>query len=131
MNDHKGKRLFITGIPTAGKSYLTKKLASEHNGIAVSLDDFREELASDPRYKKWVNFYLDQDENVYFAETNPCTLWQNLVNQSEALWPAFAEKIQSYRTEEKPVIFESVNILPRLAHKYLEFPGIVLLGASL
>lgn len=130
MNDHKGKRLFITGIPTAGKSYLAKKLSLEVKGTAICLDDFREELASNPRYQKWVNFYQDQDENVYLAKTDPVALWQNLVTQSEVLWSAFAEKIQSYRAEEKPVIFESVNILPHLARKHLGFPGIVLLGGS-
>ncbi len=133
MTKHAGKRLFITGIPTAGKSYLAKKLASEINGISISLDDFRDELASDAQYKqykKWINFYLDHDENVYLAETKPDVLWKNLVAQSEALWPAFVEKIHSYSSEEKPVIFESVNILPHLARKDLEFPGIVLIGFS-
>ena len=125
------KRLFITGIPTSGKSYLAKKLASEIDGIVVCLDDFRENLVSDSRYKKWVNFYLDQNESVYLEKTDPDALWQNLVVQSEGLWPVFAEKIHLYRSEEKPVIFESVNILPHLAHKHLEISGIVLLGASL
>jgi predicted kinase len=38
---HVGKRLFITGIPTSGKSYLAKILAEKVGGIAVIFDDFR------------------------------------------------------------------------------------------
>lgn len=124
------QRLFITGIPTSGKSYLAKKLAQETGGTAVLLDDFRESLASEGAYAKWVNFYLDQDEEKYYTKTSPDQQWSNLVKQSEALWPAFLEKIQSYAREEKPVIFECVNILPHLAKKDLDFPGVVLLGAS-
>ena len=62
-----GKRIFITGIPTAGKSYLAEKLAEKVGGICVSIDDIREELVKDERYKKWVNFYLDQDEYDYYT----------------------------------------------------------------
>jgi len=128
MTPHKGKRLFITGIPTAGKSHLAKKLAAEVDGIIVLLDDFRETLASRERYKPWVNFYLDQDEETYLTKTTPDDMWKNLVAQSEALWSAFLEKINSYASEQKPVIFECVNILPHLAHQDIEFPGIVLIG---
>lgn len=56
---HKGKRLFITGIPTAGKSHLAKLLAKEVGGRDINLDSFREDLARDERYRKWVNYYLD------------------------------------------------------------------------
>ena len=130
MNQHKGKRLYITGIPTAGKSYLAQKLAEEVGGIAVSLDDFREALVFDERYKKWVEFYLDQDEELYLKTTSPEQMWANLVAQSEAVWPAFMEQINSYADEESPVIFECVNILPHLAHKDLSFPGVCMIGAS-
>ena len=127
---HKGKRLFITGIPTAGKSYLAKRLAEEVGGVAVCLDDFREGLVEDEKYRKWVNFYLDQDEKSYLTESSPDVQWNNLVRQSEALWPVFIEKMFSYAEEQRPVIFECVNILPHLARRDLDFPGIVLLGSS-
>lgn len=127
---HKGKRLFITGIPTSGKSFLAKQLAQKLGGIAICLDDIREELGKSEPYKKWVNFYSDQDEKEYLTQTSPEELWNNLVRQSEALWPALLEKIDSYTDEPKPVIFESVNILPHLAKQDLDFPGIVLLGTS-
>ena len=126
----KNKRLFITGIPTSGKSYLAKKLASAVGGIAVPLDDFRESLASNVTYKKWTNFYLDVDEEKYLKETNAVDQWKNLVNQSEGLWPAFLEKINSYKSENKPIIFECVNMLPHLAKRSLNFPGIVLIGET-
>jgi len=123
-------KLFITGIPASGKSYLAKKLARETGGIAVILDDFRESLASDERYKKWVNFFLDKDEEKYYRETSLIDQWNNIILQSEGLWPTFFEKINSYKEEKKYVIFECVNILPHLAKKDLDFPGIVLLGRS-
>jgi hypothetical protein len=130
MKEHKGKRLCITGIPTAGKSTLTERLAAETNSVAVLLDDFREDLAGDERYKKWVNFYLDQNQETYYTTTSPENQWKDFVTQSEALWPAFLEKIDSYTEEERPVIFECVNLLPHLIHKDLLFPTIVLIGST-
>lgn len=126
----KKKRLFITGIPTAGKSYLGKKLAEQVGGICVSADDFREDLASDDRYKKWVDFYLDQDEHTYYTTTEPDEQWLNLVRQSEGFWPGILEKIRQYDSEDRPVIFEGVNLLPHLAHQDLRIPGIVIIGRS-
>ena len=123
------RRLFITGIPTSGKSYLAKKLADEVGGIAVFLDDYREELTNDERYKKWVNLYLDKDEKSYLEKTDSDKQWANLVAQSEALWPAFLEKINSFSIEANPVIFECVNLLPHLMQKQ-NFSGLVLIGDS-
>ncbi len=130
MKKHLGKRLFVTGIPTAGKSYLSRKLAAEVGGISVSLDHHRQAISSDPRYQKWIQFYWNVDEKEYFSKTIPEQQWQNLVNQSEALWPAFMEKINSYSEETKPVIFECVNMLPHIVKKDIDFPGIVLVGTS-
>jgi len=124
------KKLFITGIPTAGKSYLAHKLANEVGGIAVSLDDFREKLAKNPDYKKWIDFYINKNEEEYLTQTSDEDKWADLVAQSEGLWPAFLEEIKKYEKEEKLVIFESVNILPHLAKKDLDFTGIVLIGDS-
>lgn len=130
MQNHKGKRLFITGIPTSGKSYLAKQLADKVGGIAVLFDDFRENLAKNDRYKKWTNFYLDVDEKEYLTKTNPEKQWENLIAQSKGLWPAFLQEIEKYKDEEKPVIFECVNILPHIAKRDLDFLGIVLIGNS-
>jgi hypothetical protein len=125
------KRLFITGIPTAGKSYLAKKLAEEVGGICVSVDDMREELSKDERYKKWVNYYLDQDEKNYYSTTTYDEQWKNLVAQSEGFWPGVLTGLAQYADEDRPVIFEGVNILPHLAHKDLQIPGIAIIGRSL
>jgi 2-phosphoglycerate kinase len=130
MTDHKGKRLFITGIPTSGKSYLAKKLAEKMGGIVVSLDDFREDLAKDDKYKKFVNFYLDKDELEYYTKTSPEEQWRNFVSQSEGLWPAFLDKINEYKNETRLAIFESVNLLPQLIKKSFDGPVIVLIGKS-
>ncbi len=111
-----GKRLFITGIPTSGKSYLAEKLAETVGGIVIYLDDLRENLSQDEKYRAWVNFYLDQDEKTYLTSTSSDDQWENLKKQSEAIWPA---------------IFECVNILPHLARRDLNFPGVVLVGKTL
>lgn len=124
------RRLFITGIPTAGKSYLAKKLAEEVGGICVSVDDMREELAKDERYKKWVNYYLDQDEYTYYTTTTYDEQWENLVKQSEGFWSGILAELAKYADEDRPVIFEGVNILPYLAHRDLQITGIAIIGQS-
>lgn len=124
------KKLFITGIPTAGKSYLAEKLANEVGGIWISTDDLREELAKEARYKKWINFYLNQDEYEYYTTTDYDQQWKNLVRQSEEIWSGIFEKITALYKGDKPIIFEGVNILPHLAKKFLDFPGITLIGKS-
>ncbi len=128
--NHKGKRLFISGIPTSGKSYLAKLLAQKVDGIAVLLDDFREGLSENENYLKWTNFYLDKDEKTYLTETTEQKQWQNLVAQSEGLWSAFLDEISKYKDETKPVIFECVNMLPHLVKRDLGFDGVVLIGSS-
>lgn len=127
---HQGKRLFITGIPTAGKSYLAHQLGLKMGAVVVNLDDLRESLAKDERYKKWVNFYLDLDEKFYFSNVPADEQIANLIAQSEAVWPAFLEKINEYATESRPVVFECVNLLPHLVKKHFDFPLIVLTGKS-
>ena len=124
------KRLFITDIPASGKSYLAKKLADSLGGIAVSLDDLREGLSNNKEYKKWTDFYLNQNEFEYLTKTSPTDQWSNLVAQSEALWPVFPAEIRKYENELRPVIFECVNILPHLAKRDLNFPGVVLVGKN-
>lgn len=128
--NHAGKRLFITGIPTSGKSYLAKRLAEKVGGIAVILDDFRENLSTQNEYKKWTDFYLEKDEKEYLTNTSGDKQWENLVAQSEGLWPAFLEEIEKYKDETRSVIFECVNMLPHLVKRDLGFDGVVLIGAS-
>lgn len=125
----RSKRIFITGIPTSGKSYLAKKLAEKVGGEVISTDNMREEMYKDPQYKEWVNFYLDKDEKEYYTTTSPEEVWNNLVRQSEALWPFILKRILSH-AENKPIIFEGVNILPHLAKRDLPFDGVVLIGKS-
>lgn len=126
-----GTRLFITGIPTAGKSFLAQQLAKETGGLAVCLDDLRSVLASDERYRAWVRFYADQDERAYYADHDADERWHDLVAQSEALWPAFLQAIALYRNMTVPVIFESVNLLPHLLRRdFPDDPGLALVGTT-
>ena len=131
MISHKGKRIFITGIPTAGKSYLAKRLADAVNGIHVQVDHIRKNVKDHPEYEKHVNFYYKQDKGTYYRTTTYDEQWKNLVDQSEGIWPEVLEKIDAYRNEIRPVIFEGVNILPHLAKKDLSFGGVCIIGKSL
>jgi 2-phosphoglycerate kinase len=126
----KGKRLFITGIPASGKSYLAKELAVKTGGIVVSLDNAREKFFDDDYYKKWVMFYFYKNEKEYLTQTPPEELWDDLVKQSEALFPIFKSEIEKYHNETRPVIFECVNLLPHIADQELYFSGVVMLGDS-
>lgn len=125
------QRIFITGIPTAGKSYLAKKLAEAVGGVCVSIDDVRQELVKDEKYKKWVNFYIDQDEYTYYTTTTYDEQWKNLVAQSEGFWPGILARLAQYADDDRPVIFEGVSILPHLACRDLQISGIVIIGQSL
>jgi len=125
-----GLKLWISGIPTAGKTYLAQRLATETGGVHVHLDDERIEFEKDPALGKWVRLYRNKDENVYFRDVSPEKRWQDLVDQSEALWLHLLHKIHTFDAHDQPVIFESVNLLPHLAARDLAFPGIVILGNS-
>ncbi|MDA1317545.1 MAG: AAA family ATPase [bacterium] len=39
------KYLFISGIPTAGKSYLAERVAQKTNSLHIDIDDLREEMS--------------------------------------------------------------------------------------
>ncbi len=124
------KYFFISGIPASGKSWLASKMAKELNLLHVDIDNLRGEMTKDEKLKKWVNFFLDQDETEYWENTSCDQDWQNLKNQSEAFWPTIKNKIDSVITDGKPAIFEGVNLLPHLMKEYNEISGIYLLGES-
>lgn len=124
------RAIFITGIPTAGKSHLAKMLVELTGAIHVQMDDLFEPMESDPRFAKYANFYWDQDEKTYYTTTTREQQWNNLVWQCEGLWPGMLEKVQGYADETKPVVFDGVSILPHLAKRDLPFPGVVLIGRS-
>ena len=122
--------VFISGIPASGKSYLAAKIAKAIGILHIEIDEWQEEMKSDPELKKWVNFFWDQDEAEYWRTTNCDKQWENLKNQSEAFWPAILKRIKDIQNSGKPAIFEGVNILPHLASQDLDFEGIILLGES-
>ena len=124
------KYAFISGIPASGKSYLAAKVAKAVGALHVEIDDLREEMRSDMELKKWVDFFWDKDEVEYWKNTSCGQHWENLKNQSEAFWSAILKRIRKIQESESPAIFEGVNILPHLAAKDLQFPGIVLVGDS-
>lgn len=124
------KYVFISGIPASGKSYLAAKIAKTTDALHIEIDEWQEEMKSDPELKKWVDFFWDQDEAEYWRTTNCDKQWKNLKNQSEALWPAILKRIKDIQNSGKPAIFEGVNILPHLASRDLDFEGIILLGES-
>jgi 2-phosphoglycerate kinase len=122
--------IFISGIPASGKSYLAKKLSLELGVFHFDTDTLRKEMAKDPKLEPWVNFYWNKDEKEYYTNTSCDQLWKNLVNQSEAFWSTILNKINEIKQSHPVAIFEGVNILPHLAAKDLDFPGVYLLGES-
>src|SRR3989344_9303191 len=122
--------VFIGGIPASGKSHLAQTISNETGTFHFSTDNLREEFSKDPQLERWVNFYLNLGEKDYYTNI-PCKKqWENLVNQSEALWPKTLESIKQIMQAHPTAVFEGVNILPHLAKKDLDFPGIFLLGES-
>jgi hypothetical protein len=125
------KRLFITGIPTAGKSWAGNLIATELKAVHIEIDDMRVELQKDPAYRKWANFYFNLNEKKYFESTSHKEQWDDIVRQSEGLWPAVLKEIKSYEDDPHDIVFEGSHLLPHLMHRDLpDFQGIVLLGPS-
>lgn len=123
-------QIFISGIPTAGKTHLADKIAKQMGALHIKIDDWRWEIRNEPKFKPWVNLFWDKDENEYWKTTNCKQQWENLRRQSEALWPAILERISRVIESGKSAIFEGVNILPHLAARDVKFPGIFLIGKS-
>lgn len=121
---------FVSGIPASGKSYLAAKIAMTTGILHIEIDEWREEMKSDPELRKWVDFFWNQDEEEYWRVTSCDQQWDNLRGQSEALWPTILKRIEEIRKSGKHAIFEGVNILPHLAYRDLDFKGIILLGES-
>lgn len=125
------KRMFITGIPTAGKSWAGNLIATELNAVHIEIDDIRVELQKNPLYKDLVNFYFNLNEKEYFENTTHKEQWDDIVTQSEGMWTALLKKMRSYDNNPRPIVFEGVNLLPHLMRRDLpEYKGIVLLGPS-
>ncbi|OGN29619.1 MAG: hypothetical protein A3A33_05235 [Candidatus Yanofskybacteria bacterium RIFCSPLOWO2_01_FULL_49_25] len=124
------KYAFISGIPASGKSYLAAKVAKEVGIQHFTIDYWWEEMKGDPKLKQWVDFFWNQNEAEYWHATNCERQWENIKNQSEALWPAVLLKIKEIQKSNKGAVFEGVSILPHLARRDLGFSGIILLGES-
>ena len=123
------KYAFISGIPASGKSYLAERIAKINGTLHFKVDDWREEFRKNNN-ADWIDFFWNKNEWKYWDKTSCVEHWQNIVKQSEALWPDIVKKIEEVIKSGKPAIFEGVNILPHLAKRDLDFGGIVLLGES-
>lgn len=125
------KFAFISGVPASGKTYIAQKMFKSIGCLHVNLDDLRGDMVSDLKLEPWVNFFRRQNELEYWNSVTPEEHWNNLRNQAEAFWPTYLAKINETKNTSKSAIFESVSILPHLAYRNLDFPGIYLLGESI
>jgi len=123
------KSVYISGIPTAGKSHLANKIAKTTGAIHVDIDDMREEMRKDLRLKSWVDFFKDKNEKEYWQEVSHEEHWSNLKKQSEAFWIVVKKRINEILATRQPAIFEGVNLLPHLITE-IPIKGIVLIGQS-
>ncbi len=121
--------VFITGIPTAGKSFLADKLCTSLGMRHVKLDDLWDSVQHDPLLEPWYNYFWHKDEAEYYRTSSPEKLWQDIVDQSEAIWPTAKKHIEEILSEGKPAIFEGVGLLPHLMQQ-LPLKGVVLVAAS-
>lgn len=124
------KYVFISGIPTAGKSYLAEKIADKTGCAHVCIDDLRSSMKDHPELEPMVNFFWNIDEAKYWENISPREHWNNLKRQSEAFWPIILDKVRETQQTGQSAVFEGVNILPHLAYQDFDFPGVVLLGES-
>ncbi|MBI5220704.1 MAG: hypothetical protein HY978_02630 [Candidatus Liptonbacteria bacterium] len=123
------KYVFVSGIPALGKSHLAEKVAKFAGVLHLKVDDWREEFRT-TKCGDWVDFFRNKNEAEYWETTDCEKHWENMIKQSEALWPEIVGKIGQVIKSGKPAIFEGVNILPHLARRDLNFKGVVLLGES-
>ena len=123
------KSVFISGIPTAGKSHLADKIAKITGAVHFNIDDFREEMRNNPEFKQWIDFFKDQDEEKYWNEHSHKEHWENLKRQSEGIWPFIKNKINNALESGQISIFEGVNLLPHLISE-IDIDGMYLLGES-
>src|SRR5688572_27413436 len=114
---------FITGIPTAGKSWLVRRVAERTGAVHEGLDDLRAGMMHDERLRPWARFYLDRDEREHWKNTTCDDHWGHLVTQSEVFWSTYLGKIREVRAAGRPAIFESVCLLPQLVARDLDFKG--------
>ena len=121
--------VFISGIPASGKSHLAQKMCEITGALHFKVDDWREEFRVN-KNADWVDFFWNKNESEYWSKTSCEEHWQNIIEQSEALWPDIVKKIRKVVKYGKLAIFEGVNILPHLARQDLNFEGIILLGES-
>ncbi|XOU94863.1 MAG: hypothetical protein ACNFW9_02220 [Candidatus Kerfeldbacteria bacterium] len=121
--------VFIGGVPTTGKTHLVKDFIkkSKLNILHVEIDDIRDKFKNDVNLIKWVNFFRDQDEDVYWQNTSCQKHIENVVRQSEELWPHILEQIINIQNKHEHVIFEGVQLMPRLTRKFLKMNGFFLI----
>jgi adenylate kinase family enzyme len=120
------KSVFIGGIPAVGKTFLANKVSKKFDILHVDTDVWREEMRESPELKKWVDFFWNLDEENYWKETTCEEQWKNLIEQSEAFWSVFKEKIINIK---EPAIFEGVNLIPHLM-KEIDVHGVYLVSDS-
>lgn len=121
--------VFITGIPTAGKSYLANKLCDSLGMRHVKIDDLWDTVEHDPVLGYWFNYFWHKDEAEYYRTSPPEKIWQDIVDQSEAFWVTAKKHIEQILVEGRPAIFEGVSLLPHLMQQ-IPIKGIVLIAAS-
>ena len=121
--------VFITGTITTGKSHLASKLSASLKVQHISTDDLWESVKDHPELKTWYNYFWQKDEAEYYRTASPKQLWQDIVDQSEAIWPIVKRKIELISDEGKYAIFEGVSLLPHLMQQ-ISMKGVVLLASS-
>ena len=121
--------VFIGGVPAAGKSFLADKISKKYGINHVEVDKIRGAIDK-LELTQWVNYFRDQDPEEYWQKTKSKEHCQNVIKQTEMLWPEMLNSIKTILEKGETTIFESRNFLPHLV-KDLSIPGIFILPESI
>lgn len=116
------KIILIGGSPTAGKSYVTRKIAEELKLPWISTDTVREIMRETVNKKDYPNLFLHANPTVQmgvdFLNNNSSEEIVKRVNkESEDVWKG-TQAILKHDYVWKNYIVEGVAILPHLVYKF-------------
>ena len=125
--------VFIGGVTTSGKSHLTKDFIekSKLNILHIGIDNIRDSFKNDVNLVKWINFFRNQDEDIYWQKTSCKQHVENVVRQSGELWPHIFEQIINLQNKHEHIIFEGMQFMPKLTRKFLKMDGFYLISPDI
>ena len=119
-----GKIILIGGTPTAGKSYLAKKLAKSLKIPWTSTDEIREDMVKVSNKEKYPYIFMFCFANSkivksYMKKYNPKEIAIHQKKESLEIWNGIAELLKNLKPKQS-IIIEGVGILPKQTHEIMK-----------